>query len=160
MVRVASDPATTAVVGVLLKIVVLTSAWFCRGVGQHRGDLAVDAGRMRLAGGRHGCRLAENPGGEGDRVGAEIQQRPAGQVVPHDPVIVGEVLAVVGDHRPDLAQRAGFQQLPDDVELRQEHRPQRLHEEDPLRGSQFGQFGGLARVQRHRLFDQRVLAGL
>jgi hypothetical protein len=44
-------------------------------------------------------------------------------------VVGGEVLAVLRLHGADLAQRAGVEQLPDDVELGQEESPQRLHAE-------------------------------
>ena len=64
---------------------------------------------------------------------------------------------MIGDHRAHLAQRAILQQLPDDVELGQEHRPQCLHEEHPARRGQRGQLRGLCGVQCDRLLDQGVL---
>jgi hypothetical protein len=67
---------------------------------------------------------------------------------------------MVGDDGVDLAECARIKQLPDDVELWQELGPHCLHEEDALASGDLGQSAGLAGIERHRLLDQGVLAGL
>ncbi len=68
-------------------------------IGQHRRGLPVHPTRCRRTGGHDHFRDTEDPAGEGERVGTQIEQRAAGQIVAHDSVISWEVLAVIGEHR-------------------------------------------------------------
>ena len=96
-----------------------------------RGN-APGAPRRRCA---HIGRSTENPSGEGDRVGTEVVERPAGQGRILDAVVVGEPLAVVGHDRTDLAERAVRDQLADHVVLGEEEGPESLLDEKaPCRG--------------------------
>jgi hypothetical protein len=104
-------------------------------------------------------RLAEHPRRERQRVGAQVEQRAAGEVVAQDAVGVGEPLAVVREHGPYVAEHAVVEQLPDHVVARQVERPQRLCAVHAALGRPRGDVRCLRRVQRDRLLHQHVLAG-
>ena len=74
--------------------------------------------------------------------------------------IVGELLGVVDDQRPHLAEGAVGDDLPDADHVRKVPRPHRLEEEEAAIGSEVGDHPGLAGVQRERLLDEHVLARL
>ena len=97
---------------------------------------------------------------EGDRVDAEVEQRAAREVGPVHAGHVGELLAVVGDHRGDVADHSGLDGLAQLVHVRQVARPHGLHDEDAclLGGRENGL--GLRRVLGKGLLDEDVLAGL
>ena len=100
----------------------------------------------------------EHPRRERDRVGAEVEQRAAGELRPHDAVAGVEPLPHVGEDDARLAHHAVGEQLAHDVVAGQEERPHRLHAEDPgaLRG--LPDESRLPGIQPHRLLDEDVLA--
>jgi hypothetical protein len=76
-------------------------------VGEDRGELPVDVkAGMRLTRGQDAGQRAKHPGGEGDRVDAEVEQGATGQVAAQDAVPGGEVLADVGHDGADPAENA------------------------------------------------------
>jgi hypothetical protein len=75
-----------------------------------------------------------------------------------DPVVAGEVLAVVRIDRFNLAGDACFEKLMQDVELRQEVGPEGLREEHPFLPRERDHLGGLCVVECLRLIDKDLLA--
>lgn len=71
-----------------------------------------------------------------------------------------EVLAVVREHRADVAEHPGIEELANDVEPGEEERPERLHTEQSTAGGDFGDLGCLRGVQCEGFFDQDVFACL
>ena len=159
MVSVASDPAMTSRTGVLARTRVHDPAGPGR-VPEQCADLAVHPARGLGPARHHLVRRTEHPAREGQGVRPEVEQRPAREVVPLDPVVRVEPGAVAPEDRADLAEHVGVQHLPDHVELRREQRPQRLGAEEPTRGREVGELLRLGRVQGDRLLDEDVLARL
>ena len=91
-------------------------------------------------------------------IGAQVQQRPAREVGPHDAVVGVEPLAHVGDDAAQVPEPALLDDLPHDVELGEEERPHRLHAEDPGVAGRVADGPGLGGVEPHGLLDEDVLA--
>ena len=124
-------------------------------------DLAVDPARAEglratVATAATSKGLPEHPRGQRSRVGHEVVQRTAGEVGPHDPVVGGEVLADVGQDGVRRAEDPVLDQPANDVELGEEERPERLHEEEPALGGESVRSRDLGRVDAHRLLDDDV----
>ena len=96
---------------------------------------------------------------EAEQVGAEIQHGPAGKLSPVDAVVGGEPLAEVGDHRRDIAQSAGVENLAQDIELWQECGPVGLHAEQAAASGLIRDALTLSCVECKWLLDQYVLIG-
>ena len=104
---------------------------------------------------------AEDERRERHRVDAQVQEGTTGQVRVEQPTlrVTAEGLAVVGGHRHHLAQAAIGDQLPDDVVVRQEAAPHRLHRHHTRRRGRIQHLAGLRGGLGERLLDQDVLAG-
>ena len=124
-----------------------------------RGRVDAEVGQRALR--RDALEAAEHVVGERDRVDAEVEQRPAGQLGLGQPGRAArpEQLAVVGVDDHDLAQGAGVDGAPDDVVVRQVAAPHRLGGQQPrrLRGGQH--LVGLAQAAGERLLHEHRLAG-
>ena len=123
-------------------------------------ELAVDAVRCRGADGDHVVRGAEHPGGQGHRVGAEVEHRAAGEVGAHDPVVVVEPLPHVGQHRARLTERAPSASSWRTTSKRGRKRVHMASMQNtPAAGRGLPDAPRLPGVEPDRLLDEHVLAG-
>ena len=127
--------------------------------GERDRQLAVDAVGRRGRDGGDRPRLPERPRRQGDRVGAQVEERASREVGPHDAVVGVEPLPHVGDGGPQLPEPALLQDLPHDVELGEEERPHGLHAEDPGVAGRVPDRARLRGVEPHGLLDEDVLPG-
>ena len=75
-------------------------------------------------------------------------------------LIWSKPFAVVGDDGSNAPERAVVQELPNDIEFREERRPVRLHQEYTFAARGLSQFSGLGSVQRQRFLNENVLSCL
>ena len=125
---------------------------------QDRG-LGVDAGERGVGDRLHAVRRAQHHRRERHRVDAEVEQRAAAELGREQPVrrVLREPLAVVGDDRDDLAQRAVGEQPPDPRMCGRKRAHIASIRKTP-RGRGLGdQRLGLGGVHRERLLDQHAL---
>ena len=104
---------------------------------------------------------AEHHRGERERVDPEVAQRAARERRVGEPAraVRPQPLAMVGQDRHHLAEQPSSDRLSDDVVVRQEAAPHRLHAEDPGRTDRGDELAGLLRVGGEGLLDEDVLAG-
>jgi hypothetical protein len=103
---------------------------------------------------------AQDRGDHRQRIDAEVEQWSAGQLGVEDPVVAGEVLGVLATDRSQATERAGLQQLADDVPLGQVQRPQRLGAVPAGPRGDVGDAPGVGTGRGDRLLHQHVLARL
>ena len=98
---------------------------------------------------------------EADQIGPEIKHWSTRQVRSMNAMAGGEPLTEIGHDRSDVADSVGVEKLAEDVELRQERGPVRLHAEQTAAvGLHWRSVIALVRVEGKRLLDQRVFARL
>lgn len=131
-------------------------------MGHDRRDLGVGACLHQPRERPHLRREPEEVADERHGVDAEVEQRAATQreIIETVRGIVGDPLRVIGEHRPDLAQGSGGDDLAQADHVREVASPHRLHDEDARVGCQIAQRHGLVTVEGERLLHQHVLAVL
>ena len=127
----------------------------------HRG-LPVNTGFSHAGRCPDADRRPEDVEGERDGVDAQVQERSAAQrrVVEAVRRILGQILVVVRDHCPDLAQGTGPNQLTDADHVRKVAGPHGLKCDQSLRLGELHNLPGLPGVHGEGLFNQHVFAGV
>ena len=124
-------------------------------------SLHIDSRRALHAGRNHRLDLrAEEREGEVDRIDPQVEQRPAAQFRPDDPLLVGDGIAEVGRQHPRPAHRTAADQFGDRRREGHVARPDGLAEKQPPPLGEADERLGLGGVGREGLLAEDGFAAL